>query len=67
MLGSIFRVQVLDRRKAKLFLFIIFGFILGGMSGALLYAEFLFIALLIPAIVCLIMAVTYRVYSHGHS
>ena len=44
-----------------------FGFILGGMSGALLYAEFLFIALLIPAIVCLIMAVTYRVYSHGHS
>ncbi|HAI96993.1 MAG: DUF1275 family protein [Cycloclasticus sp.] len=67
MLGSIFRGQVLDRRKAKLFLFIIFGFILGGMSGALLYAEFLFIALLIPAIVCLIMAVTYRVYSHGHS
>lgn len=37
MLGSIFSGQALDRRKAKLFLFIIFGFILGGTSGALLY------------------------------
>ncbi|MDO6426980.1 YoaK family protein [Thalassotalea sp. 1_MG-2023] len=66
MLGSIFRGQALDRRKAKLFLFIIFGFILGGTSGALLYSEFIFKALLIPAFICLIMAVAYRVYSKGN-
>ncbi|HAD08073.1 MAG TPA: DUF1275 domain-containing protein [Porticoccaceae bacterium] len=67
MLGSIFRGQALESRKAKLFLFIIFGFILGGMSGALLYTEIIFKSLLIPASVCLIMAVAYRVYSKSHS
>lgn len=67
MLGSFFSGQDLDRRKAKLFLFIIFGFILGGTSGALLYTEFVFKALFIPAAVCLIMAVSYRVYAKNYS
>lgn len=67
MLGSIFRGQDLDRRKAKLFLFVIFGFVLGGTSGALLYTEFVFKALLIPAALCLILAVIYRVYAKSHS
>lgn len=67
MLGSIFRGQALDRRKAKLFLFIIFGFILGGTSGALLYTEFAFMSLVIPAAACLIMAACYRVYTKIHS
>lgn len=63
MLGSIFRGQTLDKRKTKLFLVIIFGFILGGTSGALLYAKFAFMSLLIPATACLIMAACYRVYA----
>lgn len=63
MLGAMFRGTSVDKRKAKLFLFIIFGFILGGTSGALLFAEFLFKSLFFPAAVCLIMAVTYRVYT----
>ena len=67
MLGSVFRGKALDRRKAKLFLFIIFGFILGGTSGVLFYTELVFKALLIPSAVCLIMAVTYRVYTENHS
>ena len=67
MLGSIFRGQALDRRKAKLFLFIISGFILGGTAGAFLYTKFLFMALLIPAVICLAMALTYRVYAQSHS
>jgi uncharacterized membrane protein YoaK (UPF0700 family) len=67
MLGSIFSGEALDKRKAKLFLFIIFGFILGGTAGALLFKELMFKALLIPAFVCILMAVVYRVYSQTHS
>lgn len=66
MLGAIFRGKALDHRKAKLFLFIICGFILGGTSGALLYSEYQFKALFFPAVVCLIMAVTYRAYAKSH-
>lgn len=67
MLGAIFRGQVLDHRKAKLFLFIICGFILGGTSGTLLYREYEFMALFFPAVVCLLMAGIYRVYAKSHS
>ena len=67
MLGAIFKGQALDRRKAKLFLFIVFGFILGGTSGAFLYTNLVFKALFIPAFVCLIMAAAYRVYAKSRS
>ncbi|NOU49138.1 DUF1275 domain-containing protein [Pseudoalteromonas sp. JBTF-M23] len=67
MLGSIFRGEPLDRRKASLFLFIIFGFVLGGTAGVLFYTEFLFKALFIPAALCLVLAVIYRVYTKSHS
>lgn len=67
MLGAIFKGQALDRRKAKLFLFIVFGFILGGTSGAFLYTKLVFKALFIPAFVCLIMAAAYRVYAKSRS
>lgn len=62
MLGSKFRGQALDKRKAKLFLFIVVGFILGCTAGALLYAQLSFQALYFPAGICLIMAAIYRVY-----
>ena len=67
MLGSVLSGKALDKRKAQLFLFIIVGFILGGTSGALLYTQFIFKSLFIPASVCLLMAVAYRVYSKSHS
>ena len=62
MLGAIFRGQPLDRRKATLFACIIVGFIAGGMTGGLLYAKVAFLSLLFPAVACLIMAISYRVY-----
>lgn len=65
MLGSIFRGRALDKRKARLFLLIVIGFILGGTSGAFLYKAYGFSALFIPAFICLIMAVTYRVYARS--
>ena len=66
MLGELFKGKKLDTRKVKLFLFIIFGFILGGMSGYLLFAQFRFNALLFPALMCLVMATIYRVYIRRH-
>ena len=67
MLGSFFKGQSLDKRKAKLFLLIIFGFILGGTSGALLYTKLSFRALFIPGAICLLMAMTYRAYARNQS
>ena len=62
MLGEFLEGRALDRRKAKLFLFIIAGFTSGGTLGALVYAEFQYLALLLPIVVCFLLAVIYRVY-----
>ena len=62
MLGAWFRGENLDRRKAKLFFIIICGFILGGTTGAVSYAHLAFIALLLPAGLCLSMAIIYRIF-----
>jgi len=66
MLGAIARGEALDKRKAKLFSFIIIGFISGGTIGSFLFTKLQFMALLFPAISCLIMAVVYRVYVKIH-
>jgi uncharacterized membrane protein YoaK (UPF0700 family) len=66
MLGGVFRGEALDKLKAKLFLYIIFGFVLGGMLGALLFAKIQFMAMTVPASVCVLMAFTYRVYLRSH-
>ena len=63
MLGEFFRGERLDKRKAKLFLIIIIGFIFGGTLGALLYTKYQFMALLFPSSICLFIAVVYRFYA----
>jgi uncharacterized membrane protein YoaK (UPF0700 family) len=63
MVGSLARGQKLDRRKATLFLLIVFGFTLGGLAGALLFARYAFIALCVPASVCLLTGLTYHIYA----
>lgn len=60
MLGGVLRGERLDRRKAKLFSLIILGFIAGGMVGAYLHRKLQFLALLFPAVVCLVLALLYR-------
>lgn len=67
MLGEVLRGETLDKRKAKLFLTIISGFIFGGTLGALLYAKYLFMALLLPASICLFIALIYRLYLRDNS
>jgi len=67
MLGEFMRGDALDKRKAKLFLIIIIGFIFGGALGAFLYMKYQFMALFLPICICLSIAVVYRVYSRDHS
>ncbi|CAM3037994.1 YoaK family protein [Vibrio rarus] len=66
MLGKILKGENLDRRKAKLFAYIIIGFILGGSMGVDLYQKYQFTALLLPAVLCFLIAVAYRIYSKQH-
>ena len=63
MLGAKLRGGAFDKRKATLFVLIILGFISGGAFGAYLFGKFQFMALAVPAIVCLALAVSYRIYN----
>lgn len=65
MIGAWFRGKALDRRKSILFLLIVSGFILGGAAGASLYGALGFMALSIPASLCLVLALSYRVMVRG--
>lgn len=62
MLGARLRGEELDSRKATLFLLIIIGFIVGGALGAVLFAALGFHALVIPASICLLLALSYSTY-----
>ena len=67
MLGKFIRGEPFDKRKLQLFMLIIIGFISGGTIGALLYEKYHFMALLLPASICLIIAAVYRVHARSHS
>ncbi|WP_340681032.1 YoaK family protein [Paraglaciecola sp.] len=62
MLGAKFRGEKLDQRKAILFVLIIMGFIAGGVLGSVLFRHFAFLALIAPVIICLLLALTYRIF-----
>ncbi|WJG09421.1 YoaK family protein [Aliiglaciecola sp. LCG003] len=63
MLGAKLRGELFDQRKGILFLLIIVGFIVGGTSGAVLFNSLQFFALVVPASICLVLAVSYRIYT----
>lgn len=62
MFGSAFRGKPLDKRKTWLFLVIVTGFISGGSFGTLVFDLYRFKALAIPALLCFLLAIVYRVY-----
>ncbi|UJJ30704.1 YoaK family protein [Halopseudomonas maritima] len=62
MLGARLRGVPVDRRKAKLFLLLISGFILGGTIGALGFDQWQFNTLLLPAVMALGLAALYQVW-----
>lgn len=63
MLGAKLRGEAFDKRRAVLFLLIIFGFILGGSLGAFLYRFLGLDALYVPAAICLLLAFSYSIYN----
>ncbi len=60
MLGAKCRGEPIDGRKLQLFLVIIGGFIAGGTGGALAFSDYEQLALVLPAAVCLLMALAYH-------
>lgn len=62
LMGSALRGEAFDKRKAMLFLLIVSGFILGGLCGSLLYTRLEFMALIVPAIMCFVLALSYKIY-----
>lgn len=64
MIGAKLRGDTFDKRKAILFLLIIFGFISGGVLGAFLFIVLQFFALVVPAAICFSMAIIYSGYSY---
>lgn len=67
MLGARLRGSAFDRRKANLFMLIIAGFISGGVLGASLFYHFAFFALLVPAAICFVLALSYCLYVKSRS
>ncbi|MCP8688224.1 hypothetical protein [Marinobacterium sedimentorum] len=62
LLGAPLRGGRFDRRKALLLILIIVGFITGGVTGALFYAQLQFYALTAPALICFALALLYHFY-----
>ncbi|MDX1398261.1 MAG: YoaK family protein [Oceanospirillum sp.] len=62
MLGQALKGRGFDQRKAILFLLLISGFVSGGTAGGLLFEHVQFFALWLPVLLCLIMALIYRLY-----
>jgi uncharacterized membrane protein YoaK (UPF0700 family) len=62
MLGKSIKGEAFDMRKCVMFLLIIVGFLLGGVVGLILFRYFAILALGFPAIVCLLLALAYRLY-----
>ncbi|MFB9215902.1 YoaK family protein [Vibrio sinaloensis] len=67
MIGARLRGEYFDYRKAKLFLFIFSGFLLGGISGAKLFDLYALSALLAPIGLAIVLAIGYWLYLYKHS
>ena len=62
MLGKALKGESFDTRKGVIFLLIIAGFLLGGVTGFILFKHYQVLALVFPAIACFVLSITYRVY-----
>ena len=61
MIGSRFRGEPFEVRRAILYLLIITSFLAGGTAGAFLFLQIGFLALTVAAILCFVAAFGYRV------
>lgn len=63
-IGSALRGKPFDRRRAQLLTILVVGFITGGGTGAWLFASLHFLALAVPAAICFLLALSYRLYGY---
>ena len=62
MIGKALKGETFDSRKGVMFLLIIIGFLLGGITGFILFEYYSILALVVPALACFVLSITYRVY-----
>jgi len=62
MLGAKLKGEAFDRRKAILFTLIVIGFVFGAVAGAFTFKQVQFYALLFPASICVLLAITFYLY-----
>ncbi|KPV90507.1 hypothetical protein AN395_03101 [Pseudoalteromonas sp. P1-30] len=62
MIGKALKGEPFDTRKGVMFLLIIIGFLLGGITGFILFEYYSILALAVPALACFVLSVTYRLY-----
>ncbi|KPZ57053.1 hypothetical protein AN391_02031 [Pseudoalteromonas sp. P1-13-1a] len=62
MIGKALKGEPFDTRKGVMFLLIIFGFLLGGITGFILFEYYSILALVVPALACFVLSVTYKIY-----
>ncbi|WP_372762010.1 YoaK family protein [Pseudoalteromonas sp.] len=62
MLGRACKGEAIDARKFMVFLLITLGFLCGGVMGFILFARLSVMTLAVPAIMCFILSITYRLY-----
>lgn len=62
MIGKALKGEPFDTRKGVMFLLIIFGFLLGGITGVILFKYYSILALVVPALACFVLSVTYKIY-----
>lgn len=62
MIGGYFRGHQVDKKRIKLYLLLICGFMSGGIIGSLLYKHYGFSALKFPSMLAICLAVIYWLY-----
>ena len=59
LIGQRIRGQKIELRRVLLYLILIFGFIAGGILGSFVYLQFKFLALIVPTLLSLLLAISY--------
>ena len=62
MMGRALKGDAVDGRKFMVFLLITLGFLCGGVIGFMLFELFSVATLVVPAVMCFILSITYRLY-----
>jgi uncharacterized membrane protein YoaK (UPF0700 family) len=61
-IGLWFRGQTMDKRRCALYATLIFGFIFGGVTGALSFKNHGFYSIIIPALLSIVIGAAYLLY-----